>query len=47
MTILFGASASPGNAQAGGYIVVNLGGSSQPVIDWTGATTSTLASTAG
>ena len=30
-----GASASAASVQGGGYIVVNLGASSQPVIDWT------------
>ncbi|RJS04828.1 hypothetical protein XnspCFBP7698_00750 [Xanthomonas sp. CFBP 7698] len=35
MSIIVGASASAGNVQGGGYIVVNLGTSSQPVIDWT------------
>ncbi|MBB5880978.1 hypothetical protein GGR74_002181 [Xanthomonas arboricola] len=35
MSIVIGASASAGSVQGGGYIVVNLGASSQPVIDWT------------
>ncbi|MCW2036100.1 hypothetical protein VDG09_04670 [Xanthomonas campestris pv. raphani] len=35
MSIVVGASASAGSVQGGGYIVVNLGTSSQPVIDWT------------
>ncbi|WP_139015216.1 Ig-like domain-containing protein [Xanthomonas cannabis] len=35
MSILVGASASAGSVQGGGYIVVNLGAPSQPVIDWT------------
>ncbi|MEA0734727.1 hypothetical protein QYY77_01290 [Xanthomonas campestris pv. campestris] len=34
MSIVVGASASVGSVQGGGYIVVNLGASSQPVIDW-------------
>jgi len=37
MTILFGASGSSASAQSGGYIVVNLGAASQPVIDWSGS----------
>ncbi|WP_127159914.1 Ig-like domain-containing protein [Xanthomonas arboricola] len=35
MSIVVGASASVGSVQGDGYIVVNLGASSQPVIDWT------------
>jgi len=35
MSIIVGTSASTGSVQAGGYIVINLGASSQPVIDWT------------
>ncbi|OAH84752.1 hypothetical protein AXA70_21080 [Xanthomonas arboricola pv. juglandis] len=35
MSIVVGASASAASVQGGGYIVVNLGASSQPVIDWT------------
>ncbi|WP_226427859.1 Ig-like domain-containing protein [Xanthomonas sp. NCPPB 2865] len=35
MSIVVGASASAASVQGGGYIVVNLGTSSQPVIDWT------------
>jgi hypothetical protein len=34
MSILFGASASAGGAESGGYIVVNLGAYTLPVIDW-------------
>jgi predicted chitinase len=42
MTILFGASASAGNAQAGGYIVVNLGSLNPPVIDWSASASTTV-----
>ncbi|WP_369929464.1 tandem-95 repeat protein [Xanthomonas sp. NCPPB 2632] len=35
MSIVLGASVSAGSVQGGGYIVVNLGAPSRPVIDWT------------